>query len=126
MKLKTVRKKIRRLEMRLQKGPKKLAKLKRQLEAMTKADAMKAKRKLAARAGKAHQSVKAATPTQHKTEGLAAQPPVKPAGPKKPDAARKVKRKLNLSPGRRAQLAAAMKARWAVKRAAAEATPDKT
>jgi len=37
-------------------------------------------------------------------------------------AARKAKRKLNLSPERRAQLAAAMKARWAAKRAA-EANP---
>ena len=31
---------------------------------------------------------------------------------------KKVKRKLNLSPERRAQLSAAMKARWAAKRAA--------
>jgi hypothetical protein len=42
---------------------------------------------------------------------------------KKPSAS-KAKRKLNLSPERRAELAAAMKARWAAKRAAeASATP---
>ena len=35
MKLKNLRKKIRRLEARLQEGPKKLAKLKRKLEAAT-------------------------------------------------------------------------------------------
>jgi hypothetical protein len=35
-----------------------------------------------------------------------------------PTGAKKAKRKLNLSPERRAQLAAAMKARWAAKRAA--------
>ena len=124
MKLKTLRKKIRRLEARLQEGPKKLAKLKRKLEAMTKADAMKAKRKLAARASEARQSVKPSTQTQKKTDRLSAQPPGKPAGAKRRSAARKVKRKLNLSPERRAQLAAAMKARWAAKRGAAEAKPQ--
>jgi hypothetical protein len=38
---------------------------------------------------------------------------------KEPRVAGKKKRKLNLTPERRAQLAAAMKARWAAKRAAA-------
>src|SRR4030095_2119370 len=43
---------------------------------------------------------------------------------KKPGAGKKAKRKLNLSPARRTQLAAAMKATWAAKRAAeASATP---
>jgi hypothetical protein len=37
---------------------------------------------------------------------------------------KKVKRKLNLSPERGAQLAAAMKARWTAKRSAAEANPQ--
>jgi hypothetical protein len=103
MKVKTLRKKIRRLETRLQEGPKKLAKLKLRLEAITTANARKARRKLVARAGETS---------------------VKPAGAQRPGAARKVKRKLNLSPERRAQLAAAMKARWAAKRAAAEANPQ--
>lgn len=39
--------------------------------------------------------------------------------------AKKAKRKLNLSPERRAQLAAAMKARWAAKRAVAGDNPDR-
>jgi hypothetical protein len=111
MKLKTLRKKIRRLEARLQKGPKKLAKLKQKLEAITAANARKAKRKLAARA--ARQTAKSLTRIEKKL-------PAKTANAKKPNAVQKVKKKLNLSPERRAQLAAAMKARWAAKRAAAE------
>jgi hypothetical protein len=78
MKLKILRKKIRRLEKRLQEGPKKLAKLRRKLEAM---EAVKSQ-------------------------------------------AKKPRRKVNLSPERRAQLAAAMKARWAAKRALVEAVPQ--
>jgi chromosome segregation ATPase len=90
MKLKNLRKKIRRLEKRLKEGPKKLAKLKQKLEAAEAGRAMKGK-------GKS---------------------PGQTSGAKKPGAARKVKRKLNLSPERRAQLSAAMKARWAARRAA--------
>jgi predicted RNase H-like nuclease (RuvC/YqgF family) len=86
-KIKNLKKKIRRLEARLQKGAKKLAKLKRKLE----------------EAGSA--------------------PAVKPAiPPKEPRVAAKKKRKLNLTPERRAQLAEAMRARWATKRAAAAAS----
>jgi hypothetical protein len=106
MKLKNLRKKIRRLEKRLEEGPRKLAKLKRKLEAMVAADAQKARMKSAPR--------------------LTLKPQVKPARATRPSAARKVKRKLNLSPERRAQLAAAMKARWAAKRAAAEASAQDT
>ena len=125
MKLKTLKKKIRKLEARLQEGPAKLAKMKRKLEAMTKADAMKTRRKLAARAAKAREVAKSLTPIQEKKDGLTKEPPVKPAGAKR-RTGRKVKRKLNLSPERRAQLAAAMNARWAAKRAAIEATPQKS
>ena len=88
MKLKNLKKKIRRLEKRLQEGSSKLAKLKQNLQATESAKAMKAARKSAARAA-------------------AARP-----------AAKKPKKKLNLSPERRAQLSAEMKARWAAKRAA--------
>jgi hypothetical protein len=95
MKPKNLSKKIRRLEARLQKGAKKLAKLKQKLEAAAAASAAKKKRKSVARADKA-------------------------------SAAKKVKRKLNLTPERRAELAAAMKARWAAKRAAADATMQST
>jgi septal ring factor EnvC (AmiA/AmiB activator) len=102
MKLKSLEKKIRRLEARLRAGPRKLAKLKRKLEAMSAAKARKAQKKAAARAV-ARQTVQSLTAT-----------------PKKTVAVGKIKRKLNLSPERRAQLSAAMKARWAAKRASAE------
>src|SRR5436190_14543987 len=97
MKLKNLRKKIRRLEKRLKEGPRKLAKLNQKLEAAEAGRAMKGK-------GKS---------------------PAQTTGATKPGTAKKAKRKLNLSPERRAQLSAAMKARWAAKRAAEEnAKPD--
>ena len=95
MKPKNLSKKIRRLEGRLQKGAKKLAKLKQKLEAAATAGVAKKKKKSAVRADKA-------------------------------SAAKKVKRKLNLTPERRAELAAAMKARWVAKRAAADANTQTT
>ena len=96
MKAKTLKKKIRRLETRLQEGPKKLAKLKRKLEAMVKANEAAVKRKAAARDAAARRAAKRT----------------------------KVKRTLNLSPERRAQLAEAMRARWAARRAAAAASRE--
>ena len=110
MKLKTLKKKIRRLETRLLEGPKKLAKLKGKLAALVKANAAKAKKKSTARAAGAGKKKRNSTA---KSQVKAAD--AKGAAPKK------VKRKLNLSPERREQLAAAMRARWAAKRAA-EAT----
>jgi chromosome segregation ATPase len=106
MKPKNLSKKIRRLEARLQKGAKKLAKLKQKLETAATADAAKKRRKSAGRVGEARKKV----------------PQVQAAAVERPGAAKKVKRKLNLTPERRAQLAAAMKARWAAKRAAAQAS----
>jgi hypothetical protein len=106
MKPKNLSKKIRRLEARLQKGAKKLAKLKQKLEAAAKADMAKKKRKSASGVGEAHKKV----------------PQVQAAVVERPVPPKKVKRKLNLTPERRAQLAAAMKARWAAKRAAAHAS----
>ncbi len=94
-KQKILKKKIRRLEARLQKGANKLAKLKRKLEAA----------ETAAVAGTKSKPAAAAT---------------------EPSAAKKPKRKLNLTPERRAQLAAAMKARWAAKRAAAGTSTQNT
>jgi len=105
MRLKTLQKKIRRLEARLQKGATKLAKLKQKLKAAATAAASKAKRKSAARAGRARRRTKSSGQTETKKGRVTAKTPVK--------------RKLNLSPERRAQLADAMKARWAAKRAAA-------
>jgi membrane protein involved in colicin uptake len=93
MKLKSLKKKIRRLEKRLQEDPKKLAKLKQKLRAGEAAKAAKARKRSAAKSPK-------------------------PSEAKKLGAVKKAKKKLNLSPERRAQLAAAMKARWAAKRAA--------
>jgi hypothetical protein len=115
MKLKTLTKKIRRLETRLLEGPKKLVKLKGKLAALVTANAAKAKRKSMARAVAARKKKRRST----------AKSQVKPAGAKKAGAPKKVKRKLNLSPERREQLAAAMRARWAAKRTA-EATPRNT
>jgi hypothetical protein len=105
MKLKNLRKKIRRLEKRLQEGPKKLANLKRKLEETERAKMAKARKRAAARA-----ATKRPKPIEKKA-------PVQATGGKKSGAGKKAKRKLNLSPERRAQLAAAMKARWAAKRA---------
>jgi len=94
MKIKNLRKKIRRLEKRLREGPQKLANLKRRLEAAEAGEALDAARQSAARAAAA----------------LIAEA--------RKSAVKRVKRKLNLSPERRVQLSAAMKARWAAKRAA--------
>jgi len=111
MKPKNLSKKIRRLEVRLQKGAKKLAKLKQKLEAAAAASAAKKKRKSTVPAGEVRKKVKSSGRAEKKTAAV-----------KRPSTVKKVKRKLNLTPERRAQLAAAMKARWAAKRAAAEAT----
>jgi hypothetical protein len=102
MKPKNLKKKIRQLEKRLREGPKKLAKLKRKLQA---AEAKKPSK------------------AQAKKVGLNPKAQAKTAGAKSQSASMKVKRKLNLSPERRAALSAAMKARWAAKRAAAAPNP---
>ena len=115
MKLKTLKKKIRRLETRLLEGPKKLAKLKGKLAALVTANAAKAKNKSTAGAAAAGKKKGSST----------AESQVKPVAAKRAGASKKKKRKLNLSPERREQLAAAMRARWAAKRAA-EATPPDT
>src|SRR5205809_8053963 len=108
MKLKTLKKKIRRLETRLLEGPKKLAKLKGKLAALVKANTAKARKNSMARA--------AASKKKRSSTGKSQA---------KPPASKKVKRKLNLSPERREPLSAAMRARWAAKRAA-EASPRET
>jgi hypothetical protein len=118
-KVKNLKKRIRRLEARLQKGAKKLAKLKGKLEAASTATAGKTKATSTASAEKARKSSNATVPMQKKRRSAG---DVKPGSTvKEPRVAGKKKRKLNLTPERRAQLAAAMKARWAAKRAAAAA-----
>jgi len=109
MKLKTLKKKIRRLETRLLEGPKKLAKLKGKLGALVKANAAKSRKKAAATREKNR-----STTAKSQAESTSA----------KGSAPKKAKRKLNLSPERREQLAAAMRARWAAKRAAETTSPD--
>jgi len=115
MKPKNLSKKIRRLEVRLQKGAKKLAKLKQKLEAAAAASAAKKKTKSAVRAREVRKKVKSSGRAEKKTAAI-----------KRPSTVKKVKIKLNLTPERRAQLAAAMKARWAAKRATADATTQNT
>jgi len=126
MKPKNLSKKIRRLEARLQKGAKKLAKLKQKLEAAATADVAKKKRKSAVRANKARKRVETSGRAEKKNRRLTPEPRMRAAPVKRPSAAKKVKRKLNLTPERRAQLAAAMKARWVAKRAAADANTQNT
>jgi chromosome segregation ATPase len=113
MKLKTLKKKIRRLETRLLEGPKKLAKLKGKLGTLVKANAAKSRKKAAAKAAA----------TRKKNRGTTAKSQAKSTSAEG-SAPKKAKRKLNLSPERREQLAAAMRARWAAKRAAEGTSPD--
>jgi hypothetical protein len=112
MKLKNLRKKIRRLEKRLREGRKKLVKLRRKLEAMEAEKPLKAARRSAAHATAPRPTAKPSTSVKRKS-------PTQIAEAKKSASVKKAKKKLNLSPERRAQLAAAIKARWAAKRAAA-------
>jgi hypothetical protein len=120
MKLKNIRKKIRRLETRLQKDAKKLAKLKSRLETATTPSLAKTKKKSAAGTGKTRKIIKVSAQFRKKP-GRRVEPP---AAARTQSAGKTVKRKLNLTPERRAQLAAAMKARWAAKRAAAASSVE--
>lgn len=121
-KRKSLNKKIQRLKVRLEKDAKKLAKLTRKLGAAGMAGIATGKRKSVARAGKAKKPAKTSALTKRKKRGLTPKASVKPvAAVQRPNSAPKVKKKLNLTPERRAQLAAAMKARWDAKRAAAAA-----
>ncbi len=113
MKSKTLKKKIRRLETRLLEGPKKLAKWKRKLAALLASDSDKARKKLAAKTAGKRRSANTSRTGSQKKRSTAAKRPVAT----KPTATPKVKKTRNLSPERRAQLSAAMKARWAAKRA---------
>lgn len=110
MKVKTLKKKIRRLETRLKEGPKKLAKLKRKLELQTKSNKAAARKKTAG-------GRRTATPAKKRRPAAQAPRPAvaKLAPPPK------VRRTLNLTPERRAQLSQAMKARWAARRASISA-----
>jgi hypothetical protein len=121
MREKRLIKKIRRLETRLQKGATKLANLKRKLRAVEAAKLAKAKRKSSARTRKALTAGK--VPIQTVEQRLMAMTAPKPEGTRRGNSFKRVKKKRYLTPERRAQLSAAMKARWAAKRAAA-VTPE--
>jgi chromosome segregation ATPase len=121
---KSLKKKIRRLEARLQKGAKKLARLKQKLGAAETRAAAKPKSKSAARAKKAS---KASGSIDKKKGHVPLKAGAKPAATAKgAGAVKSAKRKLNLTPERREQLAAAMRARWAAKRAAAGANTQQS
>jgi predicted RNase H-like nuclease (RuvC/YqgF family) len=122
-KSKSLQKKIRRLEARLQKGEKKLARLKEKLGAAETRAAAKPKGKSTGVTQKAS-SASASIDKNKKRSPL--KTGAKPAAAvKESDAGKSGRRKLNLTPERREQLAAAMRARWAAKRAAAGTnTPD--
>ena len=107
----------------MREDPKKLAKLKRKFDAVVAAKARKAQQKAGSRAV-GRRTVKSSKQTPTEKRRLTASSQMKTASAKRPSASEKVKRKLNLSPERRAQLAAVMKARWAAKRADAEAKPQ--
>ena len=72
MKSKTLQKKIRRLEKRLQQGPKKLAKWKRKLEALFTSEATKARKKAAAKAVATRQAKQGARASSRQQSSAAA------------------------------------------------------
>ncbi len=119
MRQKKLIKKIRRLEARLQKGATKLANLKRKLRTVEAAKMAKAKSKSSARARKALTVGGVSEPIQTVQQRLIAMTAPKPEGTSGRSSFKKAKKKSHITPEGRAQLSAAMKARWAAKRAAA-------
>src|SRR5713101_7850503 len=124
MKIKRLTKKIQRLEARFQKGAKKLASLKQKLRAAEAARLAKTKRKRAAGAREAVPVRVAAL--QKNQRRLTAKTAPKPGGASGRISFKEVKKKRQITPERRAQLSAAMKTRWAAKRAAAAAPQNNT
>jgi len=123
VKQKRLIKKIRRLEARLQKRARKLANLKRKLRAIEAAKFAKAKSKSSARGRKAITVRGGPAPIQTVQQRLLAMTAPKPEGTSAGSSLKKVKKKRHITPERRAQLSAAMKARWVAK-TAATATPE--
>lgn len=119
--VKSLNKRIRRLKERLEKDAKKLAKLTMKLGVAMQGEGGREKKKSGLRRGSAKKRAKApkAAPTQARQTSPARKTAVASA---KPSPARRARKKLNLTPERRAQLAAAMKARWEAKRAAGAGT----
>ena len=125
MKTKRLSKKIQRLEARLQKGAKKLASLKQKLRAADATRLAKSKRKRTAPAREALIPVRVAA-LQKNRRRLTTKTAPKPARASGRVSFKEVKEKRQITPERRAQLSAAMKARWAAKRAAAPAPQNNT
>jgi hypothetical protein len=113
-KRKRLEKKIQRLRKRLAKDNKKLAKLTSKLKLAVATGAEGAKKVHRQSAGGTKSARR--SPSTAEAQKLQEKKTVRPA---KKQAPPKQKKKTNISPERRAQLAAAMKARWATKRAAA-------
>ena len=102
MKPKKLKKRIQQLEKRLQEDTQKLARLRRKLQESEISKSVESCEKIGcASYCVSRKAISGANNRNEETER-----------------AKKAKRKLNLSPERRAQLAATMKARWAAKRAA--------
>jgi len=123
MKQKKLIKKIQRLEAQLQKRTVKLATLKRKLKAMEAAKFGKAKSKSSARGRKAFPTGARPASIQTVKQRLLAMTAPKPKPTTAGRSLKSVKKKRHITPERRAQLSAAMKARWAAK-AAARANPQ--
>jgi|SRR5215471_12514128 len=124
MKTKRLTKKIQRLEARLQKGAKKLASLKQKLKTAEAARLAKTRRKRAARAREALIPVRVAALQKSQRRLTKKTAPEPAGGASERISFKEVKKKRQITPERRAQLSAAMKARWAAKRAAAAAPPQ--
>jgi hypothetical protein len=115
MKTKNLKKKLRRLDAKLQEAQKELSSLRRKLETQITAEAAGRKRKAKTRITR--RPPRAATGASERSLRSSASTKAKPVL-RRPSSAKK-KRTLNLSPERRAQLADAMRARWAARKAAA-------
>src|SRR5204862_2088901 len=122
MKLKKRRKKLCRIEVRIQKDSTKLAKLKRRLDATAATKARKTQKKAATRA-LARQTAGTLTPPESQ-DALTEKVNRMAATGIPPGLRAKVRKRPNMSPERRAQLSQAMRARWAVRRAAAAARAE--
>jgi len=122
MRQKKLIRKIRRLEARQKKGATKLANLKEKLKAVEAAKLAKAKSKARARPRKLRTLFGIPLPVPE--EKILIEPASKSEGTGRGRSFKKVKQKRHVTSERRAQLSAAMKARWAAKRAAAAATPE--
>lgn len=119
MKLKTLKKKIRRLEKRLREGPIKLAQLKEDLAEME-SEEQAATRTRAARRGATK------TAARKRKPGAKAATPAKSKKATALTALVKTKRNLDISPERRLELSAQMKARWAARKSVSVETAPQT